>query len=54
MGYRVLDDNVYDNSGIVQWLERKDYRVLSNVNDLPVDYIGEIMLCCKQYYVTRV
>lgn len=38
---------------IVDWLESKQYQVVSCINELPRDFLGEVMVDCEVYNIAE-
>lgn len=46
--------NESDAQQIIRWLESKQYQRVDNVEKVPEDFKGEIMLYCKEYKVENI
>lgn len=46
--------NFHDAGPVIQWLENKNYVVVSDTNDIPEGFKGEIMLISTQYELREV
>ncbi|MEZ6931843.1 hypothetical protein [Aeromonas sp. S16(2024)] len=39
---------------VEKWLASKNYQKVGTVNEIPVDFCGEIMACCEKYVVQKI
>lgn len=46
-------DDLKSKNEIIDWLESKDYAVVSSFDELPIEFKGEIMLYCTHFNVEK-
>ena len=46
-------DNLESKDEIIDWLESRDYAVLSSFDKLPIKFRGEIMLYCTHFNIEK-
>ena len=46
-------DDLKSKNKIIDWLESKDYAVVSSFDELPIEFKGEIMLYCTHFNVEK-
>lgn len=44
----------YDKNDITDWLSNKNYVLVDNIMDVPINFKGELMLFVKTYHVEKV
>ncbi|CRY84150.1 hypothetical protein [Yersinia intermedia] len=44
----------YNKDDIIEWLSNKNYVLIDNIIDIPIDFKGELMLFVKTYHVEKV
>lgn len=46
-------DDLENKNKIIDWLESRDYAVLSSFDELPIKFIGEVMLYCTHFNIEK-
>ena len=46
-------DDLENKDEIIDWLESRDYAVLSSFDKLPIKFRGEIMLYCTHFNIEK-
>jgi hypothetical protein len=46
--------NLNNDEAIIAWLQKQDYKKIEDLNELPSNFKGEVMLYCKEYAIKRV
>lgn len=46
-------DDLKNKDEIIDWLESKDYAIVSSFDELPIEFRGEIMLYCTHFNIKK-